>query len=109
MEESYFLEKSQQQNLIIATGGGIIISQKNRYILKNAPYVFYLKAYPKFLISRLAGSQDRPLFNNNDQLKKLEYIYKSRKIFYNECASHIINIEKLSKIEKINKIIECLN
>ena len=53
MEESYFIEKSQLPNLIISTGGGIILSHKNRKILKSASKSIYLKASPKTLVERV--------------------------------------------------------
>ena len=110
MEESYFLEKSQQTGLIISTGGGIVISPKNRAVLTNSTYSFYLKARPEFLITRLKKRFKRPLLSGNQPLiQKLEAIYKSRVDFYEQCASHIIDIEPLSKIDKLNKILECLN
>ena len=110
MEESYFLQKSQQFGLIISTGGGIVISPKNRAVLTNSTYSIYLKALPKFLINRLKKRYKRPLLSGNQPiLQKLEDIYKSRADFYEQCASHIIDIEPLSKIDKLNKILECLN
>ena len=110
MEESYFLEKSQQSGLIISTGGGIVISPKNRSVLTNSTYSIYLKAHPEFLINRLKKRNKRPLLSGNQPiLQKLEDIYKSRANFYEQCSNHIIDIEPLSKIDKLNKILECLN
>ena len=109
MEESYFIEKSQHSELIISTGGGIILSQKNREILQKATNVFYLKADPPFLITRLNKRYKRPLLAGNEPLlPKVEKIYNSRNQFYENCAKHIINIETLSKSEKVNKILNCL-
>ena len=65
MEESYFIEKSQHSELIVSTGGGIILSQKNRDILKKAVNVFYLKADPTFLITRL-NKRFKRLFSSNN-------------------------------------------
>ena len=42
MEESYFAEKSQTNGLIFSTGGGIILSPKNRDILKKSKFTIYL-------------------------------------------------------------------
>ena len=109
MEESYFIEKSQQSKLIISTGGGIILSKKNRVILQKASNVFYLKANPTFLITRFKKRQKRPLLSGDEPLLlKVEKIYKSRNQFYEKCANYIINLETLTKSEKVSEILKCL-
>ena len=109
MEESYFIEKSHQSKLIISTGGGIILSKKNREILQNAPNVFYLKAEPSFLINRLKKRQKRPLLSGDEPLlPKVKKIYNSRHQLYEKCANFIIDLETLSKSEKVIEILKCL-
>ena len=111
MEESYFIEKSQLQNLIISTGGGIILSKKNREILKSSSKTIYLKASPKILVKRVKKKNyKRPLLKNNCNsiLQTLNNLYEKRNKLYKESAQFIIETDHLSKTEKFNEVLECI-
>ena len=71
--ESKILENlCQMSNIILATGGGIVILPKNRKILKNAGLVVYLSSSVDQLLRRTAKSKTRPLLeNSNDRRKPL--------------------------------------
>lgn len=110
MEEAYFIEKSQLSKLIISTGGGIVLSEKNREILKSSKNTIYLKAQPNLLAKRVLKKRDkRPLLKREESiLNKLISIYKERNQFYESSANHIIETDNLSKIEKFNEVLACL-
>ena len=64
--ESKILENlCQMSNIILATGGGIVILPKNRKILKNAGLVVYLSSSVDQLLRRTAKSKTRPLLENS--------------------------------------------
>ena len=112
MEESYFIEKSQLQNLIISTGGGIILSEKNREILKSSSKTIYLKASPKILTKRVEKKKyKRPLLQNNSSsiLKTLNNLFEKRNKLYEDSAQFIIETDLLSKTEKFNEVLACIH
>ena len=64
--ESKILENlCQMSNIILATGGGIVILTKNREILKNAGLVVYLFSSVDQLLRRTAKSKARPLLESS--------------------------------------------
>ena len=54
---------------VISTGGGIVISPRNRALLKQNPDNIYLKADFETLYQRISADKDnqRPLFLNNSK------------------------------------------
>ena len=88
-------------NQVVSTGGGVVISQKNRDLLKKNPDNIYLKADFETLYQRISADKDnqRPLFLKNSK-EDLEAIFNERQAWYEEVASKVIDVSKLSP-EKI--------
>ena len=86
---------------VISTGGGIVISPRNRTLLKQNPDNIYLKADFETLYQRISADKDnqRPLFLNNSK-EDLAAIFSERQAWYEEVASKVIDVSKLSP-EKI--------
>ena len=86
---------------VVSTGGGVVISQKNRALLKQNPDNIYLKADFETLYQRISADKDnqRPLFLKNSK-EDLAVIFKERQAWYEEVASKVIDVSKLSP-EKI--------
>lgn len=80
---------------VIATGGGIIESEKNRELLRKEKNVIYLKADFETLVERLKKDSEnvRPLFENIETLKKR---YEERLPIYEELANLTIDTSQLS-------------
>ncbi|MAJ45262.1 MAG: shikimate kinase I [Candidatus Marinimicrobia bacterium] len=111
MEESYFTEKSQLSNLIISTGGGIILSHKNRKILQSASKSIYLKASPKILSKRVEKKiYKRPLLLNQNHsiLSTLNTLFEKRNNLYENSAQFTIKTDSLSKTETFNEVLSCI-
>ena len=104
--ESKILENlCQMSNIILATGGGIVILPKNRKILKNAGLVVYLSSSVDQLLRRTAKSKTRPLLeNSNDRRKTIAELLESRDLYYREVASVVIDTTGKKLHELINII-----
>jgi len=92
-------------NQVVSTGGGVVISQKNRDLLKQNPENIYLKANFETLYQRISADKDnqRPLFLNNSK-EDLAAIFKERQAWYEEVASKVIDVSKLSPEEIIEEL-----
>ena len=104
------LESTQLQNAlgsypIVATGGGIVISQKNRELLQEKATVIYLKASLETLEKRTAGT-GRPLLKNTNALAEL---LESREKFYEKCADFVVLVDELNPHEIAEAIIRWLD
>ncbi|CJG47668.1 prephenate dehydratase [Streptococcus pneumoniae] len=67
--ESEVLADLLQTDQVVSTGGGVVISQRNRDLLKTNTDNIYLKADFETLYLRIAADKDnqRPLFLNNSK------------------------------------------
>ena len=90
---------------VVSTGGGVVISQKNRDLLKQNPENIYLKADFEILYQRISADKDnqRPLFLKNSK-EDLAAIFDERQAWYEEVASKVIDVSKLSPEEIIEEL-----
>ena len=103
--ESEVLANLLETNQVVSTGGGVVISQRNRDLLKTNPDNIYLKADFETLYQRIAADKDnkRPLFLNNSK-EELAAIFQERQAWYEEVASRILDVTKLSPEEIIEEL-----
>lgn len=85
--ESRLLEElSNMESCLIATGGGSVLRQRNREIMKEAGVIVYLRTSVKQQLSRLRQDKKRPLLQAPDREKKLEELAAGRNPVYDELA-----------------------
>ena len=103
--ESEVLADLLQTDQVVSTGGGVVVSQKNRDLLKTNSDNIYLKADFETLYHRIAADKDnqRPLFLNNSK-EELAAIFQERQAWYEEVASRILDVTKLSPEEIIEEL-----
>ena len=103
--ESEVLADLLKTDRVVSTGGGVIIFQRNRDLLKTNPNNIYLKADFETLYQRIAADKDnqRPLFLNNSK-EELAVIFQERQAWYEEVASQVLDVTKLSPEEIIEEL-----
>ena len=108
--ETYFrkLESQTLKSVIdnyqcISTGGGIIVSQENRKLIKKEAFVIHLTATIPTLIQRLNNS-DRPLLQGVPLEERLISLLNLRTKFYTDCADLTIDTSFLTIEEIVEKI-----
>ena len=94
---------------VIATGGGAVMSEENRQLLKAHPPVIWLKASPRFLAKRIDGDSNRPLIAGGDTLQKIKDLADMRYPLYEECADYTLPRGDMKKPEALNSIIVFLS
>ena len=107
LEERLIEEFSQEENLIIALGGGAFESEANRDNLSETGKVFYLKAGIDTLYERVKNDTNRPLLNCENPKDKLKELLKKRESNYLK-AEYTVDItgKKISDIvsEIVSKV-----
>ena len=90
---------------VVSTGGGVVVSSRNRDLLKENPDNIYLKADFETLYQRISADKDnqRPLFLNNSK-EDLAAIFNERQIWYEEVASQIVDVSRSSPEEIIEEL-----
>jgi shikimate kinase len=99
----------QNDNFVLATGGGAILSDDNRnLILKSEAHVVYLKADTETILHRLKNDQSRPLLNNPNKKEALEKLMKSREELYESVSNISIDTRNAKSNIIVKKIIEMI-
>lgn len=67
---------------VLATGGGAVISPKNRALMREQGLVINLKVTLDQVLARLHGCNDRPLLAGDDAAERAAALMKEREQFY---------------------------
>ena len=86
-------ELSQRSDLVLATGGGAILTDDIRRVLLARGVVVYLHAPIDILVQRTYRDRNRPLLQSGDRRQKLEDIMKVREPIYRQTAHLIVQTE----------------
>ena len=89
-------ELAKQNNIVLATGGGVVLSKANRDILAQNGTVVYLRAVAADLLQRTRYDKNRPLLQTADPLAKLNELFAERDPLYREVAHLIIDTSRQS-------------
>ncbi|AGS38404.1 MAG: shikimate kinase AroK [Cycloclasticus pugetii] len=93
---------------IIATGGGIVLSEENRKVLTETGWVIYLQCSVEQQLSRTKFDTKRPLLQIDNPRKKLEELMRLRAPIYESIADIVVSTNKTSSKKVILSILEQL-
>ena len=97
----------EEDNCIISTGGGIVLREENRALLKKGTGI-YLKTSIQSQLERTMNDKERPLLQNIDNKEEaLREIAKLRNPIYESCSEITIE-ETNSPNDAVDKIVEKL-
>lgn len=88
---------------IIATGGGIVLRERNRQCLRQNAWLIYLKAQPNTLATRLRNATDRPLLKGEDVEAKLSVLLTERAPYYETC-DWVVETDKRSPSQVVKHL-----
>jgi shikimate kinase len=78
LEKQVIRQVCQNQEVVIATGGGAIVNVDNATCLKESGTVICLTASPETIIQRVQGNTDRPLLQGEEPLTKIRSLLAAR-------------------------------
>ncbi|HWI14883.1 MAG TPA: 3-dehydroquinate synthase, partial [Burkholderiales bacterium] len=81
----------QKHGVVLATGGGAVLSEHNRRMLAQHGVVVYLRATPHDLWVRTRHDRNRPLLQTPDPLGKLRELFEQRDPLYREIADVVVD------------------
>lgn len=86
-------ELTAGDNLVLATGGGAVLSEYNRRRLRERGTVVYLRAPLETLLARTHRDRSRPLLQTADRRQTLKEILAVRDPLYRETAHLIVETD----------------
>jgi len=85
-ESAMLAELTARSGLVLATGGGAVLSADNRRLLRERGFVIWLDASVDAQLARLARDRQRPLLHAPDRRACLEQLAVERNPLYAEIA-----------------------
>lgn len=107
-ESEVLAELVKKSNMVLATGGGAVLSRENRQILRRGGIVIYLRASVNDLYRRTRYDKNRPLLQTQNLFARLNELYVQRDVLYREAAHVIIDSGKQGVRFLVQKLINKL-
>ncbi|MBO9333398.1 MAG: shikimate kinase [Roseiflexus sp.] len=106
LEAAALMAAIARTSVVIATGGGIVVRESNRTLLKDQALVVWLDAPTAVLIARLrTHGEERPLLAGDDPTVRLEALRTARLALYRQVAHLILDTSHMSPLQVAERII----
>lgn len=105
IETETIKQVSENNNVIISTGGGAVLKQENMDAMRGKGVIVCLNAAPETILERTKSTRDRPLLLVEKPLERIKKLLEFRKPFY-EKADIMIDTESKTPLEIAEEIIE---
>lgn len=105
-EKQVIDDLTQDENLVLATGGGAVIMPENRQHLSARGVVFYLSCSAEQQYERTHRDRNRPLLQTDDPLEQLKKLLEIRDPLYRSTADYTVSTEGRSATSVANEILD---
>ncbi len=107
--ESGILEEvAERDNLVIATGGGAVLLEDNRKLMRRSGTVVYLRARIDNLWERTRHDATRPLLATADPRGTLAELLEKRDPLYRDAAHLVVDTGAQSASTLVNRVMSAL-
>ena len=86
----------ERDNMVLATGGGAVLAEQSRELMRQNGIVVYLKANVHDLWQRTRHDRNRPLLQTADPYAKLTELFQQRDPLYLQVADIVMQSGKQS-------------
>ena len=97
-------ELSQEDGIVLATGGGAVLRADNRQDLTTRGVVIYLHCSPEQQYARTSRDRNRPLLQTADPLGRLRELMEERDPIYRQVADIVVSTEKRGTASVVKEI-----
>lgn len=108
-ERDMLQELSERENTVIATGGGAVLAEQTRKVLRSRGVVVYLCATIDQILKRTARDRNRPLLQTDDPRARLEALMAERDPLYREVADLVVATDDRSVRTVVKEIVAGLD
>jgi shikimate kinase len=105
-EQKMIQKLTQLRGIVLATGGGAIIREENRKLLKDNGYVVYLQCSVERILERTRRDTQRPLLRTENPKDRLQKLFEQRQALYLACADFKIDTGILKSKTVVSRILE---
>ena len=104
-EENVINDLTDMQGIVLATGGGSVVSKAIRNRLSARGIVVYLQTTIDKQVARTQRDKRRPLLQNDDPEQVLRDLAEERNPMYEEVADYVVDTDDQSARAVANQII----
>lgn len=97
-------ELAQEDGIVLATGGGVVLTPENRQHLAARGFVIYLHCSPEQQFARTARDRSRPLIDTEDPQQRLRDIMAEREPIYRQVADMVVSTERRGTSSVVKEI-----
>jgi len=90
--------------LLVATGGGAVLGEANRKLMRERGFVVYLRAGVEAQLQRLQRDRSRPLLQRADREQVLRDLAAVREPLYREVADLTLDTDGLTAAEAAGRL-----
>ena len=95
-----------REGIVLATGGGVVLSAHNQAHLAEHGFVVYLDAPIDLLVARVARDRHRPLMQTADPKATMQEIMRIRDPLYRESADIVVRSTHRSSRFVVKEILQ---
>jgi len=112
--EAYFREEetkaiaslTEADRCVISTGGGAVLSEKNRDLLREIGFVVLLTAREEVIWERVSRNNKRPLLRTPNPRETVSRLLAERRPTYEAAAHFIVDSSDIPREEALQQILE---
>lgn len=90
---------------VISTGGGIVLKEENRELLRQLGTVVLLDVQPATVVARIGRDSSRPLLQGKDRLRRVSTLLARRQTAYRAAADVVVDTDGKSPDEIVAEIL----
>lgn len=105
-EQTMISRLTEIEGIVLATGGGAILREKNRQLLTTNGFVVYLECSVENILNRTRRDTQRPLLQTDNPKAQIETLLEQRQSLYLECADFKIDTGEIQSKLVIKSILD---
>lgn len=105
-EQKMIQQLTQKRGIVLATGGGAILREQNRKLLKENGFIVYLQCSVERILERTRRDSQRPLLQTDNPKERIESLFAQREPLYLSCADYKIDTGAMQSKTVVNHILE---
>jgi len=107
--ESAMIEQlTERDGIVLATGGGVVLDEANRSLLRTRGFAIYLNAPIDLLLERTARDKQRPLLQTPDPKARLTSLATEREPLYQQVADMVVKTDRRTARHVVKEIVRRL-
>lgn len=105
--ESEILEEiCLKSNQIVSCGGGVVLREQNRTLMKKNGDVVWLTAKPETILQRVSEDTNRPLLQGKKSVSDIKRLMEERYLKYKDATKKVITTDGKSISDICQEILE---